>query len=80
MLAAFIGGWELLLIGAALCVMIQERGCHLTAASIVDTDEQDLGNLLHDLSSRLRRRPEPLSGEPLRQDGDVGLDRRVFPA
>ena len=60
-----------------LRVVIEERGRHLRSAGVVDADEQDLGDFLHDLASRLGHRGEPLPREPLCEDRNVDLDLRV---
>ncbi len=54
----------------ALGVMIQERGGHLGAAGVVDADEQDLGDVLHDGSFGLGEGAELLAGEPVDEQGE----------
>lgn len=60
-------------------VVVRERGGHLTPTCVVNTDEENLGHVLHDLPSCLRHGPQPLPREPLREDRDVNLDRRIHP-
>jgi hypothetical protein len=51
-------------------VVIQQGGRHLEAAGVVDTDEQDLGDVLHDGSFGLGEGAEAFSGEAVDEQGD----------
>jgi hypothetical protein len=46
---------------ATLRRSVEKRGCHLTPPRVVNADEKDLGNFLHDQPSCLSRRGQPLS-------------------
>jgi hypothetical protein len=50
-------------------VMIQERGGHLRAAGVVDADEQDLGDVLHESSFGSGEGAQALAGEAVHEQG-----------
>jgi hypothetical protein len=55
---------------SALGVVVEEGGGHLAAAGVVDTDEQDLGDVAHDGSLGLGEGTEALAGEAVDEQGD----------
>jgi hypothetical protein len=54
---------------SAFGVVVEQGGGHLAAAGVVDTDEQDLGDLAHDGSLGLGEGAESLSGEAVDEQG-----------
>lgn len=60
-------------------VVVEERGGHLAPTGVVDADEENLGDFLDYLASRLCHRFQPLLREPLRKHRDMSLDWSLLP-
>ena len=64
-------------VDATLGAQLHEARRHLAAPGVVNADEQHLGHVLRHESFDLGERLQPLSGEPMSENGDEHVDLAV---
>src|SRR5207244_9078810 len=65
-------------VDAAVRLMIQQRRRHLASAGVVDADEQDLRDFLHEHSLCLGERVQTLAAVAVNEQRNEGADSSAF--